>query len=137
MGHVCSEAGLFLKDLIDPLATLSVGKQFLINGLIYEIEKYRRVSGYGWKDARQWMVRINSSYDTSSSLASLTSSWNLIYDKVTSMKKKHQTVNLNSFMNKLYNTPTSREMHVVKQLAKSTVTEQRAVIETYHHLMEI
>ena len=95
IGNHCKEAGLKLLHLKDGSIEYNVHPEHVTNGLIYELEKYRRSMNLPKRSVIQWTKRFfPQSALQNANPSAHTQAWNYLYTQVT--KQTHDATKLKS-----------------------------------------
>ena len=101
LGPYCHEVGITPEQLINEHEPIILEQSQITKGLIYELEKYRKISYLVTSVVIKRSERIWGA--TKFCESSLKSSWSRIYSKVTSMKKCHKKIEM--FLAEKYELP--------------------------------
>ena len=124
LGPFCDETGI-TEDILnsgDPI-TIDSGKK--CKGLVYELEKHRKMKGIPWAVALEWL-RMIWGPGCKPSTSALCRSWSYIYDKVTTMKKTGKDPQ--SYLDELY-TPPQAALDIKAKLSNKLTEASHKVLQ--------
>ncbi len=119
IGEYCAKAGISVNSTNGTL-NIPQGLKEIQNGVIYELEKFRRNQDLPGQKAMDWTEVLFGK--TSNKIQTLASSWDRIYKKVTKFKKNSNKKGLHQFLEKPYNVPQNAQGPITLpgQLAQTT-----------------
>ena len=120
-GPACRSLGLKSQYLHSCSYHFQIPQELLLNGVIYELERYRQNHGFPSTSAFEWTARFFPTYEKETSLASSHhNAWVQIYEMVTKEKSKPKNENRVSFiLHQPYKIPSAKSKAPESFIAES------------------
>ena len=121
IGNYCKQAGLKLLHLNDGSKEYNVHPQYVTNGLIYELEKYRRSMNLPKRSVIQWTkCFFPHSALQNANPSTHTNTWNSLYTQVTKQTHDARKVKSDTAINKAHLQGYLSQLFIFPQIQASS-----------------